>query len=184
MSGSGVADEGYVVTQFHGEAAGGLGAGVGQHSDEDDMGHAALFELEVQVRVGESALGPVFFDHHVAMTGDEVGVEFATPATFGEGVVFLDADLDGGWGVPSRRSHRAASGGAARVNTRIPVARAIAVTARRLPSSPTSVATCFNRGQTCPPSDKKSLYGSTSNRPVRLLSYGRWGMPVSLTSFG
>jgi hypothetical protein len=35
VSGSGVADEGYVVTQFHGEAAGGLGAGVGQHSDED-----------------------------------------------------------------------------------------------------------------------------------------------------
>jgi hypothetical protein len=114
-----------------------------------------LFELEVQVSVGESALGPVFFDDHVAVTGGEVGVEFAAPGAFGESVALLDADL-GGVGVGPVVVVTGLPATCGTMNTRIPAARAAAVIARRLSSSPTSVATCSNRGQICPPSDKKS----------------------------
>jgi hypothetical protein len=54
-----VADQGHVITELHGEAAGGLNARVGEQADGDDMRDAVLLELKIEVRIGEAALRPV-----------------------------------------------------------------------------------------------------------------------------
>src|ERR1700758_4130563 len=56
--------------------------------------------------------------------------------------------------------------------------RAVSTAARRLSSSRTSAATSRSIGNSLPPSERKSLYGSTSNRPVRSASYKRVGISV------
>ena len=72
-----VADQGHVITQLHGESAGGLNAAVGEHTDGDDMRDAVLLELEIEVSIGEAALRPVLLDDDVASLRHEIWMPFA-----------------------------------------------------------------------------------------------------------
>ena len=55
--GGGVAEQGHVITELHGEAAGGLNAGVGEQTDGNDMRDATLLEMKIEIRIGEGAPG-------------------------------------------------------------------------------------------------------------------------------
>src|ERR1700741_4940211 len=57
---------------------------------------------------------------------------------------------------------------------RMPAARTADWIARKLSSMPTSSATCLSRGHRRPPSERKSLYGSTNSSAVfpRPYSFG------------
>jgi len=84
-----VADQGHVITQLLGEAAGGINAGVGEQTDGNDMRDATLLEMKIEIRIGEAALGPVLFDNDVASLRHEVGVPLAAPASLCEGMPLL-----------------------------------------------------------------------------------------------
>ncbi|MNP36594.1 hypothetical protein D3C76_1299960 [compost metagenome] len=96
----GIGHQGHVVAQFRGEAAGGLDAGIGQHSDQDHPLHPVLLELVVEVGVGEAAGAPVLLDHHVLLRRLEVRVPFPTPAAHGEHLGAAGAQLVGAGVLP------------------------------------------------------------------------------------
>lgn len=64
--GGGVAHQGHVIAQFSSELAGGFDAGVGQHPYHDDLFHAVLLELKVQIGIGKTATAPICRDRHAA----------------------------------------------------------------------------------------------------------------------
>ena len=86
-----VTDQGHVITQLHGEAAGGLNAGVGEQTDGNDMRDAMLLEMKIEIRIGEAALGPVLFDDEVASLRHEVGMPLTAPASLAKVCRFCTA---------------------------------------------------------------------------------------------
>ena len=86
-----VADQGHVITQLHGEAAGGLNAGVGEQTDGNDMRDAMLLEMKIEIRIGEAALGPVLLDEDLASLRHEVGMPLTAPASLAKVCRFCTA---------------------------------------------------------------------------------------------
>src|SRR2546426_11030887 len=70
-----ILDKGDVVAKLHAKTRGGLDAGVRDEADEDDVLDPPLFELGVEVGIGEPALRPVLEHDDVAIAGAELGME-------------------------------------------------------------------------------------------------------------
>src|SRR6476646_9072724 len=67
--------------EFHAVASGRLDAAVGDDTDQNDLLNAALFELQIEVRIGKTALRPMFLDDNVTVLGAELGIELAAPGS-------------------------------------------------------------------------------------------------------
>ena len=52
-----------------------------------------LFELLIEIGIGEAALRPMFLDDDVAFLGHEVWMPFAAPGSFGKSLPFTRGDL-------------------------------------------------------------------------------------------
>ena len=63
--GGAVLHQGYMITQLHPVAAGGLDTAAGDQPDQDDLLDAMLLELGVEIGVGEAALRPVLVDDDI-----------------------------------------------------------------------------------------------------------------------
>ena len=83
-----IGDQGHMIAQFHREAARGFNARIGQEANDDDLLDAILLELLVEVRVGKTALSPMFLDNDVAGLRHEIWVPFATPGALCESLAF------------------------------------------------------------------------------------------------
>jgi hypothetical protein len=71
-----------MIAELHREAAGRLDAGIGQQADHDAVLDAVLFELLVEIGVGEAALRPMFFDDYIFLLWCEIRMPFAAPCSF------------------------------------------------------------------------------------------------------
>ncbi len=91
----GVLNESNVVAELHAKASGGFDAGIRDKTDKDDLLDPPLFELEVEIGIGEAALAPVFKNDDVAIVGAEFGMELAAPGSGGEELGLVRANL--GW---------------------------------------------------------------------------------------
>jgi hypothetical protein len=67
-----------MITKLNSVLSGRLDTGVGDHPDEDEVGYAALFQLQIQVGAGKSALREVLVDDDVAGLRTVVGVKAST----------------------------------------------------------------------------------------------------------
>jgi hypothetical protein len=74
-----VLNEADMVAKLHAKATGGFDVGVRYEADEDDFLDAPLFELGVEIGIGEATLCPVLMHDHVVIVGAEFGIELSAP---------------------------------------------------------------------------------------------------------
>src|SRR6202051_1555531 len=60
-------------------ASGGLGTGVGEQPNENDVTDAMLLQLQIKVRISEPARAPVLFDNYVAVPRGEIRMPIPAP---------------------------------------------------------------------------------------------------------
>ncbi len=89
----GVFDERDVIAKLDRVAAGGFNAGVGQQTDDDHFGDAALPQQKIQIGVREAASSPVLFGDNVARLRRKVQMLFAAPRTGGKHLHFGRPEL-------------------------------------------------------------------------------------------
>src|SRR5271163_228531 len=91
----------HLVTELGGEAHGRFNAGIGPHPDYDDLAHAVLLELKVEIGIGEAARHPMFLSDDLTLPGLEVGVKTSAPGPVCEYPALGGRRLDGRFGFPT-----------------------------------------------------------------------------------
>src|SRR5271170_6196004 len=90
----------HLVTELGGEAHGRFNAGVGPHPDHDDLAHAVLLELKIEIGVGEAARQPMFQSDDLTGPRHEVWVKTSAPGPVREYAALGGRRLDGCLGLP------------------------------------------------------------------------------------
>src|SRR5258706_12965743 len=89
----GVFHQSDVIAELHREARRRLDTSVRQQADHDDVFDTMLFELLIEIGVGETALRPMLLDDDVAVLGREVRMPFTAPGSFGKSLPFTRGNL-------------------------------------------------------------------------------------------
>jgi hypothetical protein len=82
-----------VVARLHAKASGRFDAGVRYKADEDDFVDPPLFELGVEIGIGEAALPPVLMHNDVAIARAEFGMELSASTSASEAVALVRPHL-------------------------------------------------------------------------------------------
>ena len=90
-----ILNESDVVAKLHAKASGGFDTGIRYQADEDDVLDPPLFELGVEIGIGEAALCPVLKHDDVAMVRTKFGMELSAPTSGCEGLGLVRPNL--GW---------------------------------------------------------------------------------------
>src|SRR5260370_14373493 len=94
LEGSGrILNERDVVAKLHAKASSAFDTGVRYHADENDFLDPMLFELGVEIGIGEAALCPVLKHDDVAIAGAELGMELSAPASGSESLDLVPQNL-------------------------------------------------------------------------------------------
>ncbi len=154
------------IAELHREPPCGLHARIRDEADEDDPLDPVLLELLVEVGVREAVLRPVLLDDDIALSRREARRHSPPHEPFAKTCSLTDESWYGvGCFTWSNPVGSALWWGT--TNTRMPAPRRGGDDLAEVVEDGVLDAV-FQRGQSLPPSLRKSLYGSMNNRPVEL----------------